>query len=139
MQELQGDDALFRLRAYEAAALALRRLGESKPVVLVLDDLHWADEGSLEFIEHLMSRHRELPLLCLVLTRQTLFEQHAGWAAGDARHTRLDLKPLDGGSSRELAETLLQRIDRRARDAARAAHRRRRGQPVLHGRTGARC
>ncbi len=110
VQELQGDEALFRLRAYEAAALSLRRLGEIKPVVLVLDDLHWADEGSLEFVEHLMSRHRELPLLCLVLTRQTLFEQHAGWAAGNARHTRLDLKPLDGGSSRELAETLLQRI-----------------------------
>jgi class 3 adenylate cyclase/tetratricopeptide (TPR) repeat protein len=110
VQELNGDDALFRLRAYEAAALVLRRLGDSRPVLLVLDDLHWADEGSLEFVEHLMSRHRELPLLCLVLTRHTLFEEHADWASGNARHLRLDLEPLDPASSAALADSLLQRI-----------------------------
>ncbi len=110
VQEVMGDDALFRLRAYEAAALLLRRLGDRRAVLMVLDDLHWADERSLEFIEHLLSRHRELPLLCLVLTRQTLFEQHGNWATGDVRHTRLDLKPLDNAGSQELAESLLQRL-----------------------------
>ena len=111
VEELLGDEAQFRARL-RRRALCLRRLGDTRPVVVVLDDLHWADDGSMEFMRHLLRRNRDMPLLCLTLTRQTLFEQHADWTRGEPRHTRLDLKPLDQADSQELAEALLQRIAR---------------------------
>ncbi len=98
-------------QAFEAGALYLRRLGDTRPVVVVvLDDLHWADEGSLEFMRFVLQRDGDVPLLSLTLTRQTMYEQHADWMRGEPRHTRLDLKPLDHAYSQELAEALLQRL-----------------------------
>jgi class 3 adenylate cyclase/tetratricopeptide (TPR) repeat protein len=109
--ELLGNEAQFRAMAFDAAALYLRRLGESRPVVVVvLDDLHWADEGSLDFMRFVLQRDGDVPLLSVTLTRQTVYEQHADWMRGEPRHTRLDLKPLDHAFSQELAEALLQRI-----------------------------
>lgn len=110
VRELLADEALLRQRAYEAAALALRRLADGRPVLLVWDDMHWADAGSLDFVQYLQRTHSLLPALCLVLTRETLFERRAGWAADDARHLRMNLKPLDATGSRALADALLQRV-----------------------------
>ncbi len=110
VKELLGDERQFRDRSFEAAALCLRRLGDSKPVLVVLDDLHWADAGSLDFMRYLLRSNRDMPLLSLMLTRPTLFEQQPDWVDGDARHTRLDLRPLDKAFSHELAEALLQHI-----------------------------
>ena len=135
--ELLGDEPKFRAQAFEAGALYLRRLGDTRPVVVVvLDDLHWADAGSMDFMRFVLQRDGDVPLLSLTLTRQTMYEEHADWMRGEPRHTRLDLKPLDHACSRELAEALLQRIRGVPRSAARPGHRRRRGQPVLHGRAG---
>ena len=50
------------------------------PVVLMLDDLHWADDGSLDFVEHLFQANRDLPMLVLGLTRPELFERRPDWA-----------------------------------------------------------
>ena len=77
---------------------------------MVLDDLHWADDGSLEFIRFALRRNRDVPLLSVMLTRPSFFEQHADWTEGDDSHIRLDLMPLDKVFSRELADTLLQRV-----------------------------
>ena len=62
--ELLGDEARFRALAFDAGALYLRRLGETRPVVVVvLDDLHWADEGSLDFMRFVLQRDGDVPLL----------------------------------------------------------------------------
>jgi tetratricopeptide (TPR) repeat protein len=110
VRELLGDEALLRQRAFAAGALWLRRLGAMRPVVMVLDDLHWADQGSIDFVQHVMHEDADVPQLCLTLTRQTVFEQHAQWMREQPRHTRLDLKPLDHAHSQELAGGLLQRM-----------------------------
>jgi len=110
VEALLDDEQRFTQQAFAAGALCLRRLAASKAVVMVLDDLHWADAGSVDFMRHVLRSNRDTPLLCLTLTRPSLFEQHADWAEGDPRHTRLDLKPLDKALSGELADALLQRI-----------------------------
>ena len=112
VQELLADEARLREVAFGAASLALRRIAETRmaAVVIVIDDLHWADAGSMELARHLLAHDRDLPLLCVFLTRPTLFERESGWAGGDAAHRRIDVRPLDKADSRELAESLLQRI-----------------------------
>ncbi len=110
VRELLSDEALLNQRAYEAAALLLQRLGATRAVVLVWDDLHWADAGSLDFVQHLLRRHGLLPSLCLVLTRETLLERLGGWPVDAPHHERLDLEPLDAEGSRALVDELLQRL-----------------------------
>ena len=107
------EDALqIRDLAFHAIAQFLRRLAASNgaPVVLLLDDLHWADDGSLDFVRHLLQSNRDMPLFLLMLTRPDLIERHTGWTESDAMHTRLDVAPLDRAYSNQLAEMLLQRI-----------------------------
>ncbi|MEO8836293.1 MAG: tetratricopeptide repeat protein, partial [Caldimonas sp.] len=110
VQEVLGDEARFKDRAFDACLMCLRRLAESRPVIVVLDDLHWADAETLSFMRRLLDANRDTPLLSLIMTRPTLFEQHVDWVEGDLAHKRLDLKPLDKAFSHELAEVLLQRI-----------------------------
>ncbi|HEY2558604.1 MAG TPA: tetratricopeptide repeat protein [Caldimonas sp.] len=111
VQELLGDEARFKELAFDACLLCLHRLGESRPVVVVLDDLHWADAGTLSFMRRLLSASQDTPLLSLIMTRPTLFETQVDWVEGDIAHKRVDLTPLDKTFSRELADVLLQRID----------------------------
>ena len=111
VQELLGDERRFTDRALDACVLCLRRLGESRPVVVVLDDLHWADAETLAFMGRLLEANRDTPLLSLIMTRPIVFERHIDWLEGDRLHRRLDLKPLDGELSRQLADALLQRMD----------------------------
>ena len=110
LRELLGDEPEFRKRAFDAAALCLRRLSTSRPVVVVLDDLHWADPGTLEFMGHLMASNHDTPLLSLMLTRPALFETRPGWATATGPSVQLELKPLDKSFSHRLADLLLNRL-----------------------------
>jgi len=111
VQELLGDERRFTDRALDACVLCLRRLGERRPVVVVLDDLHWADAETLAFMGRLLEANHDTPLLSLIMTRPIVFERHIDWLEGDRLHRRLDLKPLDGELSRQLVDALLQRMD----------------------------
>jgi predicted ATPase len=107
------DAGQIRARGFHAAAQFMRRMAErtALPVVLMLDDLHWADDGSLDFIDHLLHANRDMPLLLLGLTRPSLFERRPDWALASPIHHRIDLGPLNESDSRALAGALLQRID----------------------------
>ncbi len=110
VEELLRNERQFKALAFDAGALFLRRLCKSRPVVMVLDDLHWADDGSLEFFRLALRRSGDVPLLSVMLMRPSFFEQHVDWTEGDVSHIRLDLAPLDKVFSRELADTLLHRV-----------------------------
>ena len=80
------------------------------PVVLQLEDLHWADNDSLDFLVHLCAVSGDVPLLILAFTRPTLFERRADWQGALAGQPRIELKPLEKAQSRELAEELLKKL-----------------------------
>ena len=103
----------IRDRAFHALAQAMRSLHRrtGAPTVMVLDDLHWADEGSLDFVNHLAQTCAELPIMVLCLTRSTLFERRPLWGSGQANHERIELAPLSKRGSRELVEALLGRLE----------------------------
>ncbi|MGZ8260431.1 MAG: ATP-binding protein, partial [Caldimonas sp.] len=110
---IAGEGKQIRDRAFHALAQYFRALHrrDGEPIVLLLDDLHWADDGSLDFVNHLAQACRDLPMLLLCLTRATLYERRPLWGSGQSHHQRIDLAPLTRRGTRELVETLLRRLE----------------------------
>ena len=111
---IRDDAQQIHDRGFQAAAQALRHLArrEGLPIVILLDDLHWADAGSLDWIDHLARVDRDVPILIVSLTRPTLFERRpdAAPAEGGVAAQRINLHPLGVAESRRLASELLQRL-----------------------------
>ncbi|MEO8061017.1 MAG: adenylate/guanylate cyclase domain-containing protein [Burkholderiales bacterium] len=105
------DPRLLRDGAIAALATYLQRLAASdgSPVVLLLDDLQWSDDASLDLLEQLRLR-TELPLTVVLAARPALVERRAGWGQGWERHETLALAPLNAADRRVLLRTLLQRV-----------------------------
>ncbi|MFN8186284.1 MAG: AAA family ATPase [Gaiellales bacterium] len=78
---------------FSAWRLFVERLADVYPVVMVFDDLHWADAGLLDFIEYLLDRSRSYPIFVVTLARPELSERH-GWGAHLRGFTSLALDPL---------------------------------------------
>jgi class 3 adenylate cyclase len=93
----------------EDAAWAFRRLLEllaaRAPLVVVLDDLHWAEPGLLDLVEHVADYGRGAPILLVAMARPEFLEQRPGWAGGKLNATTMLLEPLDeAAATRLLAE-----------------------------------
>ena len=106
-QDARGlhDQALVYLRDFFAA------LGNDNPVVVLLEDLHWADDSSLDLLQLLENSLRQLPLLILGATRPSLFERRPDWRADRPVQQRLDLRPLSRPDSRALVEQILHKVE----------------------------
>ena len=115
------DPQQIRNRALHAAAQLFRKVSAGPgrlhdgatagtPVVLQLEDLHWADNESLDFLASLIEVDRDVPLLILAFTRPALFERRADWQDVGAARRRIELQPLDKTNSRYLAGELLKRL-----------------------------
>jgi len=91
------------------------RLVEGTPVLLLLEDIHWADDSSLDTIDHvaglLFQRDRATPLLIISLARPALYERRPRWGEGQSFHTRIALQPLSRRDSRRLVGEILQRVE----------------------------
>ena len=112
IRPILADSRQIRSRGFHAAAQVFRRVQvrSNAPVLLLLDDLHWADEPSLDFLATLAQANADLPMLVIGLARPTLFERRADvWGHGEQQ--RIDLAPLDSQGSRELAAELLKKLD----------------------------
>ncbi len=92
-----------------AVRTLLESLARDAPVVLVLDDLHWAESTLLDLVDHLSDWTRDAPLLLICLARQELLENRPGWGGGKKYATTLTLEPLSEDESRELMANLLGR------------------------------
>jgi class 3 adenylate cyclase/tetratricopeptide (TPR) repeat protein len=87
----------------------LEALAARHPTVLVFEDLHWADEAMLAFIEHLVDWAVDLPLLVVCAARPELYERHAGWGGGRRNATSVMLGPLTQPETAMLLSALLDR------------------------------
>src|SRR5512140_1963366 len=86
--------------------------GQQLPVVLLLDDIHWADTGSLDLLTHVFKNiPAGTPLLALCTARPALAERYPDWGAGLPGAVRLDLKPLSRDDSRALVDGILQKAE----------------------------
>jgi class 3 adenylate cyclase/tetratricopeptide (TPR) repeat protein len=109
LDSLAVGDQVFRtsLRLFE-------RLAMSNPLVLALEDWHWADASSAELLEHLLALAAKVPILFIVASRP----EEQGAAASlmhalttnklfEGLHRSLDLQPLSDGAARTLISSLL--------------------------------
>src|SRR5690554_7642074 len=71
-----------RAELYAAIRTFIQRISDRGTVVLVLEDFHWADDGLIEFIEELVDRSPNHPILVLSLARPELLERAEGWGGG---------------------------------------------------------
>ena len=87
--------------------LLFERLADQDPVVLAVEDLQWADEGLLDFLDSLLDWSASHPILVLTLARPELGERRPGW--GNRRNgTIINLQPLDPASMRILLSDLVE-------------------------------
>jgi class 3 adenylate cyclase/tetratricopeptide (TPR) repeat protein len=94
-----------------AAREFVDELADVQPLVLVFEDIHWAEEPLLELIDHLAQWVRERALLILCLARPELLDVRPGWGGGRVRSTAIELEPLAREESEALAEALLAEHD----------------------------
>jgi class 3 adenylate cyclase/tetratricopeptide (TPR) repeat protein len=92
---------------------AIRRLfetlAERRPLVLVFDDIHWAEPTFLDLVEHVADWSRDAPMTVMCTSRQELLDHRPGWGGGKVNATTVLLEPLTVGECDELIENLLGR------------------------------
>jgi tetratricopeptide (TPR) repeat protein len=94
-----------------AAREFVDELADVQPLIMVFEDIHWAEEPLLELIDHLAQWVRERALLVLCLARPELLDVRPGWGGGRIRSTAIELEPLGREESEQLADALLAEHD----------------------------
>jgi class 3 adenylate cyclase/tetratricopeptide (TPR) repeat protein len=84
-------------------------LAEQRPTVLVFDDLHWADDDLLDFVDHLADWSSGVPLLIVCTARPELLERRPGWGGGKSNALTLSISPLSDDDTARLLAGLLER------------------------------
>jgi class 3 adenylate cyclase/tetratricopeptide (TPR) repeat protein len=85
----------------------LEALGQRQALVLVLDDLNWAEPMLLDLVEHVAEWARDAPILLVCLARPELIDLRPGWGGGKPNTTSIFLEPLSETESLRLIENLV--------------------------------
>ncbi len=115
-----------------AVTLWAEQLADAQPLVLVFEDVQWAEDSLLDVVEHLVRTLRNSPVLIVCLARPDLLDSRPTWGGGNARALSIELGPLSPDESRELVDALA-RAGGRPAGSARARAREGRGQPAVPG------
>jgi class 3 adenylate cyclase/tetratricopeptide (TPR) repeat protein len=97
-----------RVEAFTAWRRLLEALAERRPLVLVFEDLHWADDGLLDFVDHLVDWAAGVPLLVICTARPELLERRPAWGGGKRNAITTSLAPLSDEDIDGLVGALLQ-------------------------------
>lgn len=106
MGPMQLRDQAYRYVTGLFAAIA----AVSKVVVLILEDIHWADPESLALISHLSRICRREPLLIVYLARPMLFAREPNWLTEPTAHTHLAIRPLADEECFQLVKNILRKL-----------------------------
>ena len=103
---IDAEDAQgMRDRLFSSVRSLIEAASHQKPLVLAIEDIHWADEGMLDLIEYL-ARWVRGPLLLVCLARDELLDRRPGWGGGRRNATTIALDPLEPDRARDLVDAL---------------------------------
>jgi class 3 adenylate cyclase/tetratricopeptide (TPR) repeat protein len=106
-EEASGADR--RSETFAAWRRFLEGLAAERPTVLVFEDLHWADDGLLDFVDSLVDWATDVPLLLVATARPELLTRRPHWGGGKSNALTLSLAPLSEGETAELVHAVLER------------------------------
>ncbi len=107
---LLGNAAQLRNQALYYLTEYFRAVTRRDPAVLLLEDLHWADDSSLDAVRLLAVALQERPLLVVGATRPALYERHPRWLEDLPAFRRVDLTQLSGDDAGRLVDDILSRV-----------------------------
>ena len=99
--------AAGRTESFKAWTTFLEALASARPLILVVEDLHWADDAMLEFVEYVVEWATAVPLLVICTARPELYERRQDWGGGKRNSTTISLSPLTDTDTAALLEALL--------------------------------
>jgi class 3 adenylate cyclase/tetratricopeptide (TPR) repeat protein len=100
--------AAERDESFAAWRTFLEAIAAQDPFVLVIEDLHWADQAMLAFAWHLADWASGVPLFVLCTARPELYEREPSWGGGTRNHTAVSLSPLSELETAQLLAALLE-------------------------------
>jgi class 3 adenylate cyclase/tetratricopeptide (TPR) repeat protein len=104
-----GEAPVGRGESFMAWRRFLQLVAAQSPLILVVEDLHWADDALLDFLEQLAGQAGDSDLLVVVTARPELLDRRPGWGAGRANAETIALVPLSDQQTAKLIASLLGR------------------------------
>ena len=102
-----AEPGLAREELFAGWRMFFERLAEHEAVVMIFEDLQWAGDGLLDFIDHLLEWSTQHAIFMLAFARPELAERHEGWPGGRRGATVIHLEPLPDDAVGELLDGLV--------------------------------
>ena len=99
------DETFWAIRTF------LEALARRRPLVVMLDDVHWAEPTLLDLIDHVADWSKDVPIMVIALSRPDLLEARPTWGGGKVNASTVLLEPLTDGDSEALVANLLGSAD----------------------------
>ena len=103
----------------EEVGWAVRRflegLSRTRPLVVVLDDLQWAEPSLLDLVDQVTDWSRDAPILVICMARPDLLDTRSDWGGGKLHATTVALEPLSAQEAERLVDNLVGGVDGSAR------------------------
>lgn len=107
LRGIQDDPQQIQTRAYHYLVRYFKQIMERVPLVMLLEDMHWADDRSVDFLQHLISECHDLPLFIVVVGRPSFLNRYPAWGSEDDRYRLIPIHPLGEEDSRLLVDEVL--------------------------------
>lgn len=108
---LADEEVLTREDTFRAVRRLFETFAGSSPLILIFDDVHWAEQTLLDLVDHIADWSREAPILLLCMARPEFLDSRPGWGGGKMNAATILLEPLSEGEAETLIENLLVGLD----------------------------
>jgi class 3 adenylate cyclase/tetratricopeptide (TPR) repeat protein len=104
---LADEEVVSREDTFRAVRRLFETLAAGSPLILIFDDIHWAEQTLLDLVDHIADWSREAPILLLCMARPEFLDSRPGWGGGKMNAATILLEPLSEDEAETLIENLL--------------------------------